>query len=78
MKLGKLAAVSSVLLGAVMFPHSSFAQRSTPDRLKAVPTDSPVNLDGVLDEDAWAKSPRISNFTQRELEENKPATEKTG
>ncbi|MCJ7682166.1 MAG: carbohydrate binding family 9 domain-containing protein, partial [Candidatus Aminicenantes bacterium] len=32
---------------------------------------------GVLDENDWAKTLRISNFTQRELDENKPATEKT-
>lgn len=40
-------------------------------------TDISIKLDGVLDENAWAKAPRISNFTQRELDENMPATERT-
>jgi hypothetical protein len=53
------------------------AQHSEPDALKALKTAEPVKLDGVLDEPAWAKAPHISNFTQRELEENAPATERT-
>jgi len=70
-------AVYLVVLAALLSPLHSFAQRSSPDRLKAVHTASPVNLDGALDEEDWTKAPRISNFTQRELEENMPATEKT-
>jgi hypothetical protein len=54
-----------------------FAQRSQPDSFKALRTESPVKLDGILDEADWAKAPRISNFTQRELNETMPATEKT-
>lgn len=54
-----------------------FAQRSQPDTFKAVKTTSAIKLDGVLDEPDWAKAPHISNFTQRELAENQPATEKT-
>ncbi len=68
-----MALVTAVLLT----PLPSFAQRSTPDRLRAVATDEPVNLDGVLDEEDWLEVPRISNFTQRELIEGLPATEKT-
>jgi hypothetical protein len=67
----------------------SFAQHSLPDTLKAVKTGAlvaatrtdedvaAIKLDGVLDEADWAKAPRISNFTQRELNENMPVTEKT-
>ena len=77
MKSVKSLAVCVVLLATLLFPLSSFPQRSTPDRLRAMRIDSPIILDGALDEEAWAKAPRISNFTQRELEENKPATEKT-
>jgi hypothetical protein len=54
-----------------------FAQHSQPDSFKAFRTESPVKLDGVLDEADWAKAPHISNFTQRELNANMPATEKT-
>jgi len=65
----------SVLLAAVV--PVSFAQRSRPDVLTAMKTAASIKLDGVLDEGDWAKAPRISNFTQRELAENMPATEKT-
>jgi hypothetical protein len=54
-----------------------FAQHSQPDSLKALQIKSPIRLDGILDETDWAKAPKISNFTQRELNENQPATEKT-
>jgi len=54
-----------------------FAQHSQPDTLKAIKTTLAVKLDGVLDEPDWSKALHISNFTQRELAENQPATEKT-
>ncbi len=53
------------------------AQRSRPDEIRAIKTSSPIKLDGLLDETDWAKAPRISNFTQRELDLDRPATEKT-
>ncbi len=53
------------------------AQRSQPDKCGALCIASPIKLDGVLDEPEWAKAPHISNFTQRELHENAPATEQT-
>jgi hypothetical protein len=53
------------------------AQHSQPDTLKAMKTGAAIKLDGVLDEPEWAKAPRISNFSQRELNENAPATERT-
>jgi len=53
------------------------AQRSQPDTLKAMKTGAVIKLDGVLDEPDWTKAPRISNFTQRELNENASATERT-
>jgi len=62
---------------ALSVPGAAFGQRSKPDQLTAVRTDEAIKLDGVLDESAWSKAPKISNFTQRELNENAPATEKT-
>jgi hypothetical protein len=53
------------------------AQRSQPDKCGALCIASPIKLDGILDEPEWAKAPHISNFTQRELHENAPATEQT-
>jgi hypothetical protein len=54
-----------------------FAQHSQPDSLKALKAGTTIHLDGVLDEADWARAPKVSNFTQRELSENAPATEKT-
>jgi hypothetical protein len=53
------------------------AQRSQPDRIRATRIASPIKLDGALDEPGWTEASRISNFTQRELEENAPSTERT-
>jgi hypothetical protein len=53
------------------------AQRSRPDAVKALRIESPIKLDGVLDEPDWAKAQHISNFTQRELALGAPATERT-
>ena len=68
-------ALAAPLLASVAAPAA--AQTSTPDKLQALRVETPIKLDGVLDEEAWAKAPRISNFTQRELVENAQATEKT-
>jgi hypothetical protein len=53
------------------------AQHSQPDVLKALKIESAIKLDGILDEPDWAKAQSISNFTQRELSENTPVTERT-
>jgi hypothetical protein len=53
------------------------AQHSRPDAVKALKIESPIKLDGILDEPEWAKAQHISNFTQRELALNAPPTEKT-
>jgi len=67
--------VLAVLISVPAAPAS--AQTSIPDKLQALRVESFIKLDGILDEEAWAKAPRISNFTQRELVENSPATERT-
>ncbi|WP_457565504.1 DUF5916 domain-containing protein [Caldithrix abyssi] len=51
--------------------------RSLPDVLQAVKVNKPPKVDGILNEPCWQKAPKISNFTQRELNEGQPATEKT-
>ena len=77
MRLRETLSICAALLAALCSPFPSFAQQSSPDRLQAVRTDSSIKLDGMLDENAWAKALRISNFTQRELDENMPTTERT-
>ncbi len=56
----------------------SFAQvREAGAQIDAHYTESMIRLDGVLNEDAWASARPITGFTQMELEEGEPATEKT-
>jgi len=66
---------AALVLFAAVSPLA--AQHSLPDTIGAVRCQAPIKLDGVLDEPDWAKAPRISNFTQRELDEGQPASEKT-
>jgi hypothetical protein len=53
---------------------------SPPDeryRVEALSIDSPIRLDGRLDEPAWRRAQPASGFTQREPEPGAPATERT-
>src|SRR5215207_4267976 len=52
------------------------ARHSTPDTIQAITVDK-INFDGKLDEPVWLTAQAISNFTQRELDFGKPATEPT-
>ena len=53
------------------------AQKSTPDTISAFGTNEKIKLDGILDEKCWSEALKINNFTQRELHQGEPATEKT-
>jgi len=53
------------------------AQVSSPDQLTALKIQEDPEVDGVLNEECWQIVEKISNFTQRELNEGEPATEKT-
>ncbi|NOY38643.1 MAG: carbohydrate binding family 9 domain-containing protein [Chlorobi bacterium] len=64
----------------LVFLNTSFpgySQTSFPDTLQAYFTDEKIVMDGRLDEGCWQQAMKISNFTQRELNEGHPATEKT-
>jgi len=54
-----------------------YSQKSLPDSLHAYYTTEEIKLDGKLSEQAWKNAITINNFTQRELHQGKPATEKT-
>ncbi|MBN2237032.1 MAG: carbohydrate binding family 9 domain-containing protein [Bacteroidales bacterium] len=59
----------------LIIPNLLFGNES--DTLTAHFIQEKIKIDGVLDEAAWSKAIHISDFTQREMEEGKPATEKT-
>ena len=68
---------TAVMIGLLALALPLRSQHSRPDTIKAVPAKSAILLNGILDEQDWTAAPRISNFTQRELNENQPATERT-
>jgi len=66
------------LIVIFLFHYSMlYSQHSTPDTIRAFYTDEKIILDGQLTEQCWQQAPKIDNFTQRELYQGEPATEKT-
>lgn len=61
----------------LLLPFISFSQKSFPDSLLAFPVIQTIKFDGKPDDFVWQKAEHINNFTQRELDFGKPATEKT-
>jgi len=54
-----------------------YPQKSEPFVIQTLRITKPIKLDGNLNEPVWQMAERISNFTQRELNEGKPPTEIT-
>lgn len=65
-----------ILLVLLLVPIRLLAD-SYPDSLRAVRIHEDIEVDGDLEESAWETHERIVQFTQRELEEGQPATERT-
>ncbi|HDL01726.1 MAG TPA: hypothetical protein ENH23_05785, partial [candidate division Zixibacteria bacterium] len=63
----------------ILFTTTSFtyAQVSQPNVITATSTTQSIQLDGDLTESDWQQATRISNFTQRELLEGQPGSERT-
>jgi len=57
--------------------HPILSQVSPPSNIEASFVEAAIKLDGDLSESAWQSAKKISNFTQRELNEGEPVTEKT-
>ncbi len=71
--------MKSILVISFLFiPYLTlYGQQSIPNKLHALKINSSIVLDGKLNESVWNSAISISNFTQREQNENEPATEKT-
>ena len=54
-----------------------FSQVSEPHEVLAHKISVNITLDGILDESCWKEAQRINNFTQREMHNGEPSTEKT-
>ncbi|MCD6090208.1 MAG: carbohydrate binding family 9 domain-containing protein [Bacteroidales bacterium] len=59
----------------LLFPVTLFGMDT--DTLTARFTQAKIKLDGRLNEEVWNKAMHISDFTQREMDEGKPSTQKT-
>ncbi len=69
------ATLFSLLIFLLFSVQSASAQN--PAVIEAFRTDEPVRVDGRLEESAWTSATHITQFTQRELNEGAPATERT-
>jgi hypothetical protein len=74
--MGKFICGLSIYL-LLLLDLPSIAQHSIPDSIVASFTGEKIVLDGSLNDSAWQKVTYVANFTQRELSEGSPVTEKT-
>ncbi len=66
--------ISLPLFFSFLFINAT-AQHSLPDTIQAVVITEKINFDGKLTEPIWTNTSALNNFTQRELDFVKPATE---
>ncbi len=64
-----------LVFGLLFFPV--FTQNSPAPVIQATFSNQSINLNGNLSEIVWQQAQHISDFTQRELNEGQPATERT-
>jgi hypothetical protein len=62
-------------LAILLFPVNVFTQESS--TIKATFSDSPVSVDGFLNDVQWQQASVVTDFSQFEPEEGKPSTRKT-
>ena len=75
----KTAFVLHALLTLAAFTNAPAQNsgRSEPTTLQAVRVSAPPIIDGAVNDSAWQHAVPLTNFTQREVEEGAPATERT-
>src|SRR6185312_1981368 len=61
----------------IFFMAFGFCQQSIPNTIHATYIKSKIKFDGSLTDSVWQTASRISNFTQRELDFGKTATQNT-
>jgi hypothetical protein len=71
-----LLAIASAIAPAVSAGQQPSSHGAVP-LLQAVRSTSPIVVDGKLDDEVWLRATAATEFTQREPEEGKPATEAT-
>ncbi len=66
-----------ILLGFLLFIKLDFLKAQNSYSAEAVSVESPVTINGLLDEEAWQKSEPITGFRQFEPDEGDPASQRT-
>jgi hypothetical protein len=73
--------LSLAQLASAQRPADSASARSSHDvpvpSATAVPRSGPISIDGHIDEEAWSRATPITEFTQVDPDEGKPATQRT-
>ncbi len=68
---------SLLILGLLHTPVAAQTSTSPRPTIEALRIDTPIRVDGVLDEAAWEQAPVGSGFTAREPEDDRPAAQQT-
>ncbi len=77
-----MTSVGAVLLVAALTEPTALASDQAANHgsvpiVEVVQTTTPVTIDGRLDDEVWTRAPAATEFTQRDPDEGKPATELT-
>ena len=70
-----LASALALTLSSPAWAHSR--GQEAPPEVRAIAISEPIDVDGLLKEDAWMPAPVATGFTQREPKQGTPATETT-
>lgn len=61
----------------ILFTSSALFSKDSVNQVIANRVNEKIKIDGILSENVWLNGNSISNFTQRDPDEGKPATQKT-
>ncbi len=75
--MNRVIRVILIIVILILFAEINNAQANSRNEIQAQKINYSIKLDGNLSEPVWKKTKRISGFTQRELNEGEPATERT-
>ena len=67
----------AALVGVAVMATPAFSQPKPAPTIRAHRVDTPIRIDGRLDEEVYGRTEAISGFVQQEPDEFAPATEKT-
>lgn len=69
--------IRNLIFASLFFLITPEISSQESDAFRAVKTEDPVSIDGILDEPAWQKAPSIDGFFQYEPDEGKASLRKT-